>query len=262
LSRIAPSFTIDAPVEIRTHARARNMTLRVSRTRRAVIVTLPLGCDHDEAHSFIGRNIAWVRECLDEIPKRVPFRHGALLPFRGVPHRLVFTRSQTGVVVQRATNIDDVSRSERLTSDNELHIGGPVEDAPQRLLHWLYQEVWWDLSVSIVKHAQRLDVPVPCITIRDQSTCWASCSSVGPLSFSWRLILAPPFVLDYIAAHEVAHLVHMDHSPEFWALVDNMVPRMEEAKDWLDCEGLDLHRYGPAKRKSSYAQPRRLRRAG
>jgi predicted metal-dependent hydrolase len=82
--------------------------------------------------------------------------------------------------------------------------------------------------------------------VRDQASRWGSCSTTGVLSYSWRLILAPPFVLDYLAAHEVAHLIEMNHSRKFWRLVEGIYPRMGEAKAWLDAHGADLHRYGSA----------------
>jgi len=230
---------IDVPVEVRTHARARSLTLRVRRHPRAVIVTTPVQCDQSEADALIIRNLDWIRECLDSIPKPVPFHDGALLPLRGLTHRLVFTcKREAGGVVQR---------TELTTGCPELRVGGNVEHAPRRFLDWLYEEVWWDLYVSIIQHSQRLNVTAPRLTICDQSSCWASCSTIGALSVSWRLILMPPFVLDYIIAHEIAHLVEMNHSRKFWALVERATPRMEEAKDWLDCEGPDLHRYGPVK---------------
>jgi hypothetical protein len=80
--------------------------------------------------------------------------------------------------------------------------------------------------------------------VRDQTTRWGSCSTSGALSFSWRLVLAPPFVLDYLAAHEVAHLGHMNHGPRFWALVERTMPRHQEARSWLRKHGASLHRYG------------------
>ena len=80
--------------------------------------------------------------------------------------------------------------------------------------------------------------------MRDQSSRWGSCNSDGVLSFSWRLILAPPFVLDYLAAHEVAHLVEMNHSVRFWRVVARICPEMDRAKAWITAHGNDLHRYG------------------
>jgi predicted metal-dependent hydrolase len=82
------------------------------------------------------------------------------------------------------------------------------------------------------------------VFVRDQTTRWGSCSTSGALSFSWRLVLAPPFVLDYLAAHEVAHLGHMNHGPRFWSLVERTMPRHEEARNWLRKHGASLHRYG------------------
>ena len=82
--------------------------------------------------------------------------------------------------------------------------------------------------------------------MRDQSSRWGSCSTTGVLSYSWRLILAPPFVLDYLAAHEVAHLIEMNHSQRFWRLVNGICADAGRAKVWLDVHGTDLHRYGRA----------------
>jgi hypothetical protein len=94
-----------------------------------------------------------------------------------------------------------------------------------------------------------LGVVVKRVTVRDQSSRWGSCSTNGVLSFSWRLILAPDFVLDYLAAHEVAHLVELNHSQRFWRLVKRIYPNFARAKAWLDLHGTDLHRYGPAERR-------------
>ena len=92
--------------------------------------------------------------------------------------------------------------------------------------------------------AASLGVGLKRISIRDQTSRWGSCSTTGVLSYSWRLILAPPFVLDYLAAHEAAHLVEMNHSRRFWRLVEGIYPDVARAKSWLDAHGADLHRYG------------------
>jgi hypothetical protein len=109
---------------------------------------------------------------------------------------------------------------------------------------FLKREARRELQKSAQAHAEALSVRVKRLSIRDQSSRWGSCTSAGSLSFSWRLILAPPFVLDYLAAHEVAHLVEMNHSPRFWRVVARVCPSVERAKRWLDTYGNDLHRYG------------------
>lgn len=227
---------LDCPVEVRRHPGARRLTLRVSRTRRAVIVTLPVQCDLREAGTFLDRNIEWVRERLSSIPQPVPFADGAVLPLRGEFHTIAFTgkRATGGVVHRRATS-----------ELPELHVTGHPEHAPRRLRDWLAEEARRDLDKRVLVHTRALGVKAKRIAVRDQATRWGSCSTTGVLSFSWRLVLAPPRILDYVAAHEVAHLVEMNHGARFWALVERLIPAMKEDKRWLQVYGLDLHRYGP-----------------
>jgi predicted metal-dependent hydrolase len=233
---------LGCPVEVRRHPGARRLTLRVSRTRRAVIVTLPVQCDLGEAGSFLSRNIDWVRERLDSLPRAGPFNDGALLPLRGELHKLVFTgRREAGRVVQPRASAAGLP---------ELRVSGRKEHAVRRLRDWLSEEARRDLDARVLHHARRLGVSPKRITIRDQATRWGSCSTTGALSFSWRLILAPSRILDYVAAHEVAHLVEMNHGPKFWTLVARTMPTMKEAKGWLQLYGLDLHQYGPSERTS------------
>jgi predicted metal-dependent hydrolase len=229
---------LGCPVEVRRHPGARRLTLRVSRTRRAVIVTLPVQCDLGEAGSFLNRNIEWVRERLNSLPRPVPFGDGAILPLRGEFHRIVFTGKRTrGHVVERRAGEIGLP---------ELRVNGREEHAARRLRDWLLEEARRDLDARVLHHARSLGVKPKRIGVRDQATRWGSCSSTGALSFSWRLILAPPHILDYVAAHEVAHLKEMNHGAKFWALVKRTMPSMQEAKTWLQLYGLDLHQYGPA----------------
>lgn len=231
--------TLGAPVEVRRHPGARRLTLRVSRTRRAVIVTLPMQCDIDEAGTFITRNIEWVRERLDSLPAPVPFGDGVFIPLRGEAHRVVFS----GPAKRASGDRGPVTR--RIAEDfPELSVFGRIEHAPRRLKDWLAREAYRDLDKRVALHAKRLNVAPKRIAVRDQTSRWGSCSTTGVLSFSWRLILAPPEILDYVAAHEVAHLKEMNHGPRFWALVAKTMPRLEEAKRWLQIYGMDLHRYG------------------
>ena len=103
-----------------------------------------------------------------------------------------------------------------------------------------------DLDACVSRHSKTLGVKARSISLRDQTSRWGSCTAGGLLSFSWRLIMAPAHVLDYVAAHEVAHLVEMNHGPRFWKHVARCMPRLEEAKRWLRSHGADLHRYGAA----------------
>jgi predicted metal-dependent hydrolase len=231
-----------APVEVRRHPGARRLTLRVSRTRRAVIVTLPTQCDLGEARSFLRRNIAWVRERLDSLPEPVPFRDGVFIPVRGEPHRIVMP----------ATSLRGTVRRDAKGHFPELVVPGAAEHAPRHLRDWLWREAYLDLEAAVARHTQRLGVKPKRITVRDQASRWGSCSTTGVLSFSWRLILAPVAILDYVAAHEVSHMKEMNHGPRFWALVAKLVPEMDEARRWLQIYGMDLHRYGAVESAKSF----------
>ena len=114
--------------------------------------------------------------------------------------------------------------------------------AARRIATYLKQEARRDLEAASRRYAQEIGVRIKRITVRDQSSRWGSCSTTGALSYSWRLIFAPPYVLDYLAAHEVAHLVEMNHSTRFWRLLAQLSPAMKRAKTWLDVHGTDLHR--------------------
>lgn len=227
---------IPATVEVRHHPAAQRMTLRVSRTQRAVIVTLPMKCDLEQAGQFVSRHIDWVNAKLGNLPQPVPFEEGAEIPLRGAPHTIHFLGClRRGPVVS-------IEGDER--SGHRLIVSGDPAHASRRLQDWLIAAARADLDDRVTWHAANLKLRPRGIAVRDQSSRWGSCSTTGMLSFSWRLVLAPPLILDYVAAHEVAHLAEMNHGPRFWTLVRRTMPRMDEAKRWLQIFGMDLHRFG------------------
>jgi predicted metal-dependent hydrolase len=228
--------TLGAPIEVRRHPAARRLTLRVSKTRRAVIVTVPAECRMEEAGRFLNSNLDWVRERLGRVPAPVPFADGVKIPLRGRLHRVCFTG------LTRARSVVEIA--EAAAGVPRLLVSGRAEHAPRRLKDWLVEQARGDIDVSVARHARCLGVKARSIRLRDQTSRWGSCTAGGLLSFSWRLILAPAHVLDYVAAHEVAHLREMNHGPHFWKLVSRAMPRLEDAKRWLRNHGSDLHRYG------------------
>ncbi len=238
LDAIAAHFqsTQNASLELRRHPRARNLTLRVNAATRKIVATIPKRASRREAAGLILAHYAWITERLLKAPQVMAFIDGTEIPFRGRPHRICF-RAQTrgrGVVAQ----IEGETGS-------ELHVAGRPEYCPRRLKDWLVRTAKTDLEERTKRHASTLGVTYRRISVRDQSSRWGSCSSTGTLSFSWRLILAPPEILDYVAAHEVAHLKEMNHSPAFWSIVSELCPDFKAAEHWLTNEGPDLHRYCP-----------------
>ncbi len=221
-------------VRLRRHRQARRYTLRIAAATREVVLTMPPRGTIKEARDFAQRHGGWIAARLERLPEAQPFAHGSYVPLRGVRHRIVHRRNVRGTVWTDNDGYDG-----RL-----LCVAGEAPHIERRVIDYLKREARSDLEASSNRFAEKLDVPIRRITIRDQASRWGSCSTNGVLSFSWRLVMAPPYVLDYLAAHEVAHLVEMNHSPRFWRLVEKLFPQARRAKTWLDVHGTDLHRYG------------------
>jgi predicted metal-dependent hydrolase len=221
-------------VRLRRHRQARRYTLRIHNATREVVLTMPPRGSLKEAQDFAQKHGGWIAARLHRLPEAAPFSHGTIVPLRGVPHRIVHRPGARGTVWAE-TNI----HGERL-----LCVAGEAPHVDRRVSDYLKREARADLESASARAASILGLRLKRLTIRDQSSRWGSCSTTGALSYSWRLILAPPFVLDYLAAHEVAHLIEMNHSPRFWRLVDRLCPNVRRAKAWLDAHGADLHRYG------------------
>lgn len=221
------------PVRLRRHSQARRYTLRIHAASREVVLTMPPRGSVKQAREFAQKNGAWIAARLRRLPDAMPFAHGTLLPLRGVSHRIDHRKSTRGTVWVE-TDADMPL----------LCVAGETPHLPRRVRDFLKREAKRDLETASGTAAQALGVTIKRVSVRDQSSRWGSCSATGVLSYSWRLILAPSFVLDYLAVHEVAHLIEMNHSRRFWRLVEKICPDMGRAKAWLDAHGADLHRYG------------------
>lgn len=221
-------------VRVRRHAQARRYTLRIQAASREVVLSMPVRGSLREANVFAQKQGAWIAARLSRLPRPQPFAHGAVVPLRGVPHRIEHRRGARGTVWAECG--DDGAQL--------LCVAGETPHIARRVRDYLKREAKNDLERASRAAAAALGVAVRRISIRDQTSRWGSCSTSGVLSYSWRLILAPPFVLDYLAAHEAAHLVEMNHSRRFWRLVESICPDVARAKTWLDAHGSDLHRYG------------------
>lgn len=221
-------------VRVRRHRRARRYTLRIHAASREVVLTMPLRGSVREAKSFALKHGAWIAARLARLPAPAPFGDGAIVPLRGEPHRIVHRAKERGTVW-----VEMGSDGEQL-----LCVAGKAPHVGRRVGDYFKREAKRELEAASRRAAEKLDVTIKRVSVRDQASRWGSCSSTGVLSYSWRLILAPPFVLEYLAVHEVAHLREMNHSARFWRLVAAHCPDAARAKAWLDAHGSDLHRYG------------------
>ena len=222
----------DIPVEIRRSGSARRLILRIDAVKGAPVLTLPARTALSQGEGFLRKNVGWLETRLARQPEASPFSDGCVFPLRGAPCRIVH-RGGRGLI-----------RLEGEGDEIRLSIPGETDHVARRVTEWLKREARGDFSAAVARHAQALGRQPTSLRIGDAKSRWGSCTGKGALTFSWRLVLAPPHVLDYLAAHEVAHLVEMNHGPRFWALVQKLDPSFKAAQAWLKRSGAGLHRYG------------------
>jgi len=222
------------PVEVtvRLNPRARRLIVKVHPSTGEVSVVAPSRRSLDHAMDFARSESSWIARRLAHVPEPVDLEPGATVPFRGEEHTIrPAARGPAPVWIERGSRV--------------IRISGHQEHAPRRLLDFLKREARKMFEARVFHYAELVGVQPKRITVRDTASRWGSCSTTRSLSFSWRLILAPPFVLDYVVAHEVAHLKHMNHGTRFWSLVRELVGDAETPQEWLSKNGPLLHRYAP-----------------
>jgi predicted metal-dependent hydrolase len=218
------------PLTIKENSRATRITLRIEPGGRALNLTVPAGLRKTEIEEFLERHQGWLLTKLSKFSTDNPIRPGGSVPIRGVQHRIDHTGTLRGLTEIAVVDGVPVVR----VSGLEDHLG-------RRIATFLKKEARRDMELLAFRHAASIRKPVASVTLKDTRSRWGSCSWDGNLSFSWRIVMAPPLVIDYLAAHEVAHLKEMNHGPKFWALCHQLCPRMEEARKWLKQNGSQLH---------------------
>lgn len=216
------------PVEIvlKRSARARRFSLRVSRLDGRVTLSLPSRAREAEAMAFARSQEEWLRETLAGMPVRAGVVIGGEVPVEGRMLRLV----------------QGTGRGVRIEGDS-LRVPGDPAQAGARVGAFLKALARERLVAASDRYAAEIGRKVTRVSLRDTRSRWGSCAHDGSLMYSWRLVMAPPSVLDYVAAHEVAHMVEMNHSDRFWAVVERLYPRWQVQRKWLHAEGQALHAY-------------------
>lgn len=220
-------------VSVMVRDNARRMILRIDRRSGVPALTLPRGIGRMRAERFLADHAGWLSQRLRARPAPVAFVDGAEIPFRGLPHRITHRlpfRGVTGIAEEGGVRL--------------LVVHGDPAHIETRVMRFLKGEAERDLAEAVRKYAGLLGVTFGRISIKDTKSRWGSCSARGDLAFSWRLILAPSFVLDYLAAHELAHRLEMNHSIRYWRHVARICPGYRDAEAWLNRHGPGLHLYG------------------
>lgn len=225
-------------VAVRVNPRAKRLILRFDVKADQFIVVIPGERFRRDVLAFVKRHQAWMRQHLGQVRSlRVPICDGAIIPVGGIAHRVVNDVSARRGVWSVPAGTGNIY------TDDILFVSGAPEYTSRRVKDWLKREARRELTAACRDFAQALDLPAPRISIRDTYSRWGSCSHRDTLSFTWRLAMAPPFVLHYVAAHESAHRHHMNHSPAFWSLTRSLYDDVDRAEAWLKSDGQKLFLY-------------------
>jgi predicted metal-dependent hydrolase len=216
-------------IEWRRSTRARRVSLRIDPLSGSVVVTLPMRAARNAGMALLMDHAHWVSDRVAALPEAVKLADGAIVPVADVPHRI---RHRTD------------KRGGAWIEDMEIHVAGAPEFLPRRVRDLLRTEAQKRLGTMAVAKSALIERAPQRVTVKDTRTRWGSCAPDGSLAFSWRLVMAPEFVQDYVVAHEVAHLRHMNHGPRFWALVDKLTDHAPAAIPWLRDNGARLLRIG------------------
>ena len=218
------------PVKVVEHPKSKRITLRLLPGGVGLKVTLPAYVGDHELDNFLARNRNWVAARRSRLPETVRPGEGQMLSYLGIEHRIMLSERLRGLV--------EVSR---IGEEPVIIVPGDPKFVSRRLLDFLKKQARSELENAVARHSIALNVRAKQIRITDTTSRWGSCSTTRTLSFSWRIIMAPPEVLDYLAAHEVAHLREINHSDRFWNLVRDICPEMDIHKTWLRRHGAKLH---------------------
>ncbi|MBL4603505.1 MAG: M48 family metallopeptidase [Emcibacteraceae bacterium] len=215
----------DFSLVFKRHKRAKRLKLRYDATHDQAIITMPPRSSEREATKFANKHISWLNKQRSMAPTRIYLLPGYTIPFKGINRLIIHTPDNNGRIK---------------INDNEIIVGGTLEGFSVRLENYLKKMARADIEPIANTMANRTAKTFKRIQIRDTKSRWGSCSSSGNLSFSWRLIMTPPEILEYVVAHEIAHLTEMNHSRAFWQVVDTIIDHATVSRKWIKNQGQHL----------------------
>lgn len=222
--------TLPNGVVPRISKRAKRLSLRVDSVKGVVALIIPPHCSNRKAAAFANQHHAWITQKLHELPQSQPFHHGQIIPILGRDRTIKITRgSPAQITLQEGSLIIETRRDDP---------SGEVK----RFLKTLATQYFTPLLNA---KAAQIGKTAPTLCLRDTKSRWGSCGSDGRIMLSWRLIFTPPDVMDYVIAHEVAHLRHMNHGADFWSLCNDLCAQdMNTSRQWLTDHGTAVLRIG------------------
>lgn len=227
-----PFSEISPRLKLSVSERAKRMALRLDPRNRLVHLVVPKRANMRTAYLFAEQNKEWIREKLRDLPKQVPFKNGEILPILGRDRQIIVCYNPA------------LKTTEITLKKDELIVLTNKTDPSVRIRRFLIELARQKLTELALEKAVMLRRKIAEISVKDTRSRWGSCTEDGCISFSWRLIFAPSKAFDYVVAHEVSHLCHMDHSDNFWRVCEKASRSYEEGKEWMQLNGHSLMRFG------------------
>lgn len=221
------SDILDFDIKITKSSLAKRLTLRIDEKNRIPVLTIPNKCSSKKAIAFVKEHTDWIKNTLSKIPKSKKFSPQDKFTFLGREITIIHTPSQRGTIL----------------SENNLLVGGDIEFLHRRVTDFIKKQTLKHLYAFTIETANKINCKVHNVTLKDTKSRWGSCSSKNNINYNWRISLAPYFVIEYLVCHEVSHLLHQNHSSDFWQCVANLCPDYKKARNWLKTNGKELYKY-------------------
>lgn len=228
-TEMVPVAGVLTAVAFKRSSRARKISMRIDPGFDGILITLPMRVSRRAGLALLRQHEEWAAEKLAALPRPVRFAPGAAIPVCGVTH-----------VIHPVP----AGRGGAWIEDGRILVTGGEEFLARRVTDCLKRLARQRLTAQAAEKATLAGAKMRAVRIKDTRTRWGSCAPDGTLAFCWRLVCAPEFVQDYVVAHEVAHLTHMNHGRQFWALTERLTPHRDAASGWLTSNGLELLRLG------------------
>ena len=218
----------DLPLKAISSSRYRRLSLRIDQKEHKAIVNIPPNCSINRVLDFIEKNRCWIETHLLLLPEIRNFAEGDKISFFGEP-----------LIIRHYPYL----KSGVICENGELKVSGDKTFLSRRVRDFIYRQTQKKMTLISQQKAQKIDCKINKVTIKDTKSRWGSCSTLNNINYNWRIALAPVEVIDYLAAHEVAHLKHLDHSHEFWNCLNNLTPFAHTGRRWLQKNGRLLYAY-------------------
>lgn len=222
------SEAFDFDIKIVQSSSSRKLILRIDNKERIPVLSIPKYCSRKRAIDFVNENMDWIINTLGRLPQNKQFCDGEKFLLFGqevtIKHQ---AEARRGVWLE----------------DNILYVSGAPEFLHRRVRDYIKKRAAEEFYKKSSELAGRIGCKLSGISIKDTKSRWGSCSSLNHINYSWRIALAPQYVIDYLMAHEVSHLLHQDHSESFWSCVAELYPNWKEGRDWLKKHSKNLYIY-------------------